>query len=77
MPTPEIYENTIYKDQELADLFDIPIQNIRELFKKGHIKGTKIGKRWLVSGKALLELFDASERKNATEEYKQTIEEQA
>ena len=61
MPTPEIQEKALYKDQDLAELFDLPIYSIRELFKKGHIKGRKIGKRWVISGKSLLSLFDEAE----------------
>ncbi len=76
MPTPEIQEKALYKDEELAELFDLPINSIRELLKRGHIKGRKIGKRWLVSGKALLRLFEEAEARPQSNQKREEIEEQ-
>lgn len=61
MPSPEIIENAIYSSEELSELFDIPLQNMRLLIKRGHIKGAKIGKNWFVSGKSLLKVFEEEE----------------
>lgn len=65
MPSSEIIENAIYSAEELSELFDIPLQNMRLLIKRGCIKGAKIGKNWFVSGKSLLKVFE--EEENASE----------
>ena len=68
MPSPEIIENAIYSAEELSELFDIPYQNMRLLIKRGHIRGTKIGKNWFVRGKSLLRLFDEDNDGNEVDE---------
>lgn len=64
MPSPEIIENAIYSTEELSELFDIPYQNMRLLIKRGHIKGTKIGKNWFVTGRSLLRVFEENDEDN-------------
>lgn len=51
----------LYNVEELAQLFGVQEKSIRELFKKGKLKGRKLARRWYTTAEELREYFSTPE----------------
>jgi len=63
----KVLKKKLYSVQDLSEMLPITPFTIREYFRKGKIKGNKIGKNWFVTEENLesfIEGEDAKKRKN-------------
>lgn len=51
----------LYSVKELAEILPITGYAIREYFRRGKLKGKKIGKNWYISKKNLEQFLDSNE----------------
>ena len=52
---------TLYSVEELAKLFDVQENTVRNMFKAGTLKGRKLARRWYTTEEHLREYFDQQE----------------
>jgi len=52
---------TLYSVEELATLFDVQENTVRNLFKAGKLQGRKLARRWYTTEEHLREYFEQQE----------------
>jgi DNA-directed RNA polymerase specialized sigma24 family protein len=52
---------TLYSVEELATLFGVQENTVRNLFKSGKLKGRKLARRWYTTAEELRDYFSRSE----------------
>ena len=52
---------TLYSVEELAKLFDVQENTVRNLFKSGKLQGRKLARRWYTTDEELRDYFSRSE----------------
>ena len=52
---------TLYSVEELAKLFDVQENTVRNLFKAGKLQGRKLARRWYTTEEHLRAYFDQQE----------------
>jgi len=62
MSVKQIEERALYNVEEVSDILGIRRETARKLFATGRIKGTKMARKWFVTGKNLKAVFDEPQK---------------
>ena len=63
---PKLKKKRIYTVHEFAEELGVPQSSVRRWLKNGNLRGTKMGKKWLIPSSEIDRLVDPPQRKNSS-----------